>query len=317
MTGLRKPCAPIWRLSFEQTRTEPAGFDPGPPAQPGTSQRQIFERTLAILCNRTFPLPAVPIGTCRSIRSQGSPAVSSLGPSILPPDGDIDLLGQTSNEVENLVEIVREVCGQDVQEDGLLFDPATVTGERIKEDADYKGVRVRFSGLLGKARVHLQIDVGFADVVSPAPMVKIYPVILPMPAPELRSYPPETVVAEKAQAMVFLGSVNSRMKDFYDIWILAGEFEFKGAELQEAIRLTFKHRDTDIPSGEPVAFSTQFAQDKRNQWRAFLKTSAIADAPDPFDIILMRLKEFIIPVFESTHTGQRFEKTWKGCGPWR
>ena len=219
--------------------------------------------------------------------------------------------------MENLVEIVREVCGQDVQEDGLLFDPATVTGERIKEDADYKGVRVRFSGLLGKARVHLQIDVGFADVVSPAPMVKIYPVILPMPAPELRSYPPETVVAEKAQAMVFLGSVNSRMKDFYDIWILAGEFEFKGAELQEAIRLTFKHRDTDIPSGEPVAFSTQFAQDKRNQWRAFLKTSAIADAPDPFDIILMRLKEFIIPVFESTHTGQRFEKTWKGCGPWR
>ncbi len=233
------------------------------------------------------------------------------------PTRDIDLLGQTSNEVENLVEIVREVCGQDVQEDGLLFDPATVTGERIKEDADYKGVRVRFSGLLGKARVHLQIDVGFADVVSPAPMVKIYPVILPMPAPELRSYPPETVVAEKAQAMVFLGSVNSRMKDFYDIWILAGKFEFKGAELQEAIRLTFKHRDTDIPSGEPVAFSTQFAQDKRNQWRAFLKTSAIADAPDPFDIILMRLKEFIIPVFESTHTGQRFEKTWKGCGPWR
>jgi predicted nucleotidyltransferase component of viral defense system len=234
----------------------------------------------------------------------------------LRPTRDIDLLGYTSNEVEDLVAIVKEVCGQEVQEDGFLFDPGTVTGERIKEDADYEGVRVRFVGVLGKARVHLQIDVGFADVVSPAPMVKTYPVILSMPAPKLRSYPPETVVAEKLQAMIYLGTFNSRMKDFYDLWVLASRFEFKGSALQEAVRQTFDHRDTDIPAGEPVAFSAQFAREKQGQWRAFLKTSAITDAPDQLDSILTCLQEFILPIFESTHAGRKFGEKWKAGGPW-
>jgi predicted nucleotidyltransferase component of viral defense system len=234
----------------------------------------------------------------------------------LRPTRDIDLLGYTSNEVENLVAIIKEVCVQEVQEDALLFDPETVTGERIKEDADYEGVRVRFVGLLGKTRVHLQIDVGFADVVSPAPVVKTYPVILSMPAPELRSYPPETVVAEKLQAMIYLGTFNSRMKDFYDLWVLASRFEFKGDALQEAIRRTFEHRDTDIPTGEPAAFSAQFAREKQSQWRAFLKTSAILDAPDQLELILNCLQEFILPLFKSTYAGQLFGQKWKAGGPW-
>jgi len=191
-----------------------------------------------------------------------------------------------------------------------------VTGERIQEDADFAGVRVRFSGLLGRARARLQIDVGFADVVSPAPRVKTYPVILPMPAPELRSYPPETVIAEKLQAMVFLGSVNSRMKDFYDLLVLANRFEFKGSALQEAIRLTFEHRNTELPSGEPAAFSAQFAREKQGQWRAFLTTNAITDAPAPLEITLECLREFILPVFQSTLAGRKFGKKWKAGGPW-
>lgn len=239
------------------------------------------------------------------------------GLSAFRPTRDIDLLGQTSNEIENLTAIIKDVCTQEVQEDGLLFDLNTVTGERIKEDADYEGVRVRFNGLLGTARVHLQIDIGFGDVVSPAPKVKTYPVILPMPAPELRIYPPETVVAEKLQAMVFLGSINSRMKDFYDLWILACRFEFQGSALQEAIRLTFEHRDTDIPAGEPVAFSMQFAKEKQSQWRAFFTTSAITDVPDQMELVLMHLKEFILPIFESVRAGRKFGKKWKAGGPWR
>jgi hypothetical protein len=218
--------------------------------------------------------------------------------------------------VENLVAIVKDVCGQKVQEDGLLFDPNTVAGERIKEDADYEGVRVRFAGLLGKARVHLQIDVGFADIVTPAPVVKAYPVILTMPAPELRSYPPETVVAEKLQAMIYLGIVNSRMKDFYDLWVLANRFKFNGEVLQEAIHRTFEHRKTDIPVAEPAAFSAQFARDKQSQWEAFLKTSAITDAPDQMVLILTCLREFILPIFESTRAEHKFGKKWKAKGPW-
>jgi predicted nucleotidyltransferase component of viral defense system len=233
------------------------------------------------------------------------------------PTRDIDLLGHTGNKVENLVRIVKEVCGQEVQEDGFLFDPNTVAGERIKEDADYEGVRVRLVGLLRKARVHLQIDIGFADVVSPAPVVKTYPVILAMPAPELRSYPPETVIAEKLQAMIYLGVVNSRMKDYYDLWVLANRFKFDGDVLQKAIHGTFEHRNTIIPAGEPAALSVKFAQDKQSQWEAFLKTSTIKDAPDQLEIVLSFLQEFALPIFQSTHAVQKFTKKWKKGGPWK
>lgn len=232
------------------------------------------------------------------------------------PTRDIDLLGQTSNEIENLVAITREICMQEVQVDGMFFDPETVSGERIKEDADYEGVRVRFLGLLGKTRVHLQIDIGFADVVSPAPKKVNYPAILPFPEPELRSYPPETVVAEKLQAMIYLGSINSRMKDFYDLWVMANSFKFSGNRLQEAIRKTFKNRETSIPVELPSAFAKEFARDKQNQWAAFLKTSNIADAPEHIDIVLTRLQEFVFPIFESILEKRKFEKKWQAGGPW-
>jgi hypothetical protein len=116
--------------------------------------------------------------------------------------------------------------------------------------------------------------------------------------------------------MIYLGTFNSRMKDFYDLWVLASRFEFKGSALQEAVRQTFDHRDTDIPAGEPVAFSAQFAREKQGQWRAFLKTSAITDAPDQLDSILTCLQEFILPIFESTHAGRKFGEKWKAGGPW-
>jgi hypothetical protein len=119
---------------------------------------------------------------------------------------DVDFLGRLDNSLENLERVVREVCATDVEPDGMAFDPATVTTERIKEDADYEGVRVRFVGLLGKARITMQIDVGFGDVVTPGAETITYPALLDFPAPELSGYPRETVVAEKFQAMVYLRS---------------------------------------------------------------------------------------------------------------
>lgn len=233
------------------------------------------------------------------------------------PTKDIDLLGHTSNDVESLVAIVSEICTQEVQEDGLSFDPGTISGVHIKEGADYEGVRIRFVGLLGKAQVHLQIDIGFADIVSPAACLKAYPVILTMPAPKLWSYTPETVVAEKLQAMIYLEAVNSRMKDFYDLWVMANRFEFTGEVLQEAVRRTFERRKTGIPTREPAAFSAQFAQEKQSQWRAFLKTSAIPDAPGQLESILACLREFISPIFQALYMGRTFANKWSAAGPWK
>ena len=232
------------------------------------------------------------------------------------PTRDIDMLGFTSNDVENLVAIVREVCMEVVPEDGIRFDPGSVKGERIKEDADYEGVRLRLVGFLGRTRLNLQLDVGFGDFVSPAPVMRPYPTILSMPVSELRSYPPESVVAEKLQAMIYLGSANSRMKDFYDLWMLSEKFEFDGEVLPEAIRHTFEHRDTNIPENEPVAFSEKFATEKQAQWAAFLKSGTITDAPEQLDMILTRLREFILPLFESIRASRKFRKTWKVGGPW-
>jgi hypothetical protein len=130
---------------------------------------------------------------------------------------DLDFLGRLDNSLETLERVVREVCVADVEPDGMVFDPATMKTERIKEDADYEGVRVRFVGLLGKARITMQLDVGFGDVVTPGAVDITYPTLLDLPAPALSGYPRETVIAEKFQAMVYQRTLNSRMKDFYDV----------------------------------------------------------------------------------------------------
>ena len=170
---------------------------------------------------------------------------------------DIDLAGRTKNSIENLVAIVKEVCGVDAEPDGMEFQPSNVIGERIKEDADYEGVRIRFIGHLGQARAAIQIDIGFGDMITPDPIDIDYPVLLDMPAPKLKGYPRETVVAEKFQAMVFLGMINTRMKDFHDIWLLAHQFDFDGKLLGAAVKETFAHRKTELTL-EPVVFSCVF-----------------------------------------------------------
>lgn len=164
--------------------------------------------------------------------------------------------------------MVREVCAADVEPDGMVFDPATVKTERVKEDADYEGVRVRFVGLLGKARVTMQIDVGFGDVVTPGTQDITYPALLDFPAPALSGYPRETAIAEKFQAMVCLRTLNSRVKDFDDVWLLARHFAFDGALLAKAIAATFKNRETVIDVA-PIAFTPEFTEqgeDVEQRW---------------------------------------------------
>jgi len=230
---------------------------------------------------------------------------------------DLDFLGRLDHSLENLEGVVREVCTADVEPDGMVFDPATVKTERIKEDADYEGVRARFVGLLGKARVAMQIDVGFGDVVTPGAQNITYPTLLDFPAPALSGYPRETVIAEKFQAMVYLRTLNSRMKDFYDVWLLARQFGFDGALLAKAIAATFANRETSIDVA-PIAFTPEFTEQASTlaQWTAFRKKLPNTECPETLAEVVPFLADFLLPTARACESGEGFEQRWPAGGPW-
>jgi hypothetical protein len=219
------------------------------------------------------------------------------------PTMDIDLLGRTSNEVERIVQLMQEVLQVDVPNDGIVFDPASFAAGAIREDADYSGVRVTFTGNLAAARIHMQIDIGFGDVVTPAPEKLSYPTILDFPAPVLFGYNRETAIAEKLQALVQLRMLNSRMKDYYDLWLLSRDPELNIATLREAIQRTFRNRNTAIEVA-PVGLSAEFCNDpvKQAQWQAFLKRSSLNEELKSLAEIGENLREFFGPIVEDAAT---------------
>ena len=170
------------------------------------------------------------------------------------PTMDIDLAGRTSNELDHISDVVRAVCNVRTEPDGIEFDPASIHVARIKEGAEYEGVRVTFIATLARARIPMQIDIGFGDVIVPAPTQVEYPTLLDFPAPVLLAYPKETVVAEKLEALTKLGLLNSRLKDYYDLALLSRLYSFNGAVLVEAVRATFRHRETPIET-EPIGLA--------------------------------------------------------------
>jgi len=233
------------------------------------------------------------------------------------PTMDIDLLGITDNNVDAIVLIVREICRQDVEADGLVFDPESVEGRRIAEDADYEGVRVRFRGKLGTARVSMQLDIGFGDVVIPSPKVTEYPTLLALPAPRLRAYSRESAVAEKFEAMVKLDVLNSRMKDFYDVWLLARHFDFDGPTLAEAIAKTFSRRGTAIPTDAAALLRKVAAYaGKQAQWRGFIRRNRLEDVLGDFSAVVGAIGIFLAPVSEALVANRRFKGIWRAPGLW-
>ena len=144
---------------------------------------------------------------------------------------DLDLLGFGSNDVHHLEETFRSLCMLSVTDDGVTFDPDSVQTEPMREEENYAGGRVRLVATIAGVRLSLQIDIGFGDAVTPAPEEISYPALLPFPAPRIRAYPKETVVAEKYEALISLGMTNSRMKDFYDLWVMSSTFAFEGEVL--------------------------------------------------------------------------------------
>ncbi len=234
------------------------------------------------------------------------------------PTMDIDLLGKIDNSLEVIVAAMKDICEIEVEPDGMTFHSETVTAARITEGAEYEGVRCRVRGSLGKARISLQIDIGFGDVIVPGPCKVAYPALLDFPPPELKGYTKESTIAEKFQAMVNLGVLNSRMKDFYDISFLSRMFDFMGETLAEAIEKTFENRNTPIIVN-PTVFDHSFTkdEDKLVQWLGFIKKAKLTDAPESFEDVAAAVKVFLEPIVASIVERQRFHGIWTAPGPWR
>lgn len=238
---------------------------------------------------------------------------------IYRPTRDADFLGTGESSLERFTQIFRDISAQEVEDDGLRFDAESVKAERIKEDADYEGLRVTLMGHLENARIPIQIDIGFGDVVTPGPVETEYPSLLDLPRAKLLTYPKETVVAEKFEALVKLGMANSRMKDFHDLYTLASQFEFEGKVLAEAIRRTFDRRGAELPAnGAAFAFTESFYSDenKISQWEAFCKKNKRYVQERQLNEVVAAIAVFLVPVAKSVQTKALFTGTWKSGGPW-
>jgi predicted nucleotidyltransferase component of viral defense system len=235
---------------------------------------------------------------------------------IYRPTHDLDLLGRALSDI-NLRKVFTEVCSQNVEDDGLTFLPGTIRVERIRDEEAYEGVRVRVEARLGDARIPLQIDVGLGDTIVPASEELEYSTLLEFPAPKLHAYSKESVIAEKFEAMVKLGVANSRMKDFYDLWVLAQRFEFDSSTLAAAIQSTFKTRRTALPRSSPLALRTEFYElpTKQTQWRAFLQKNKLK-ADSSLKEIIEVIREFLMPVVDGVLTGNEEDQVWQPGGPW-
>ncbi|MHB8578107.1 MAG: nucleotidyl transferase AbiEii/AbiGii toxin family protein [Dehalococcoidia bacterium] len=234
------------------------------------------------------------------------------------PTRDLDLLGSGDHSAARVSRIFAELCSSAVEDDGLRFDAQTVRSDVLKPGEEYEGVRLRLRAWLGRSPIVLRIDVGYGDAVTPAPIDSAYPALLDYPAPQIRTYPRETVVAEKLEAMVRLGITNSRMKDFFDVWILSRRFRFEGVTLSAAIGATFARRRTPSPAHTPLALTAAFSWDaaKRMQWQAFLRKGYLTEAPPDFTATIHDVSEFLSPPLTAARDGNPFVSVWEAGGPW-
>jgi predicted nucleotidyltransferase component of viral defense system len=235
------------------------------------------------------------------------------------PTKDLDLLAILNKSPEELNQTFRDVCKLTVEDDGLVFHSETIRVRQIREDNVYGGVRVTFEARLGKIRIPLQIDIGFGDAVTPQPQQEEFPTLLDFPAPILLTYPRETAIAEKFEAIVNLGLTNSRMKDYYDIWLLSQQFDFDGANLVRAIEATFGRRRAVLPDELPIGLSIEFVSDagKLSQWDAFVRRSRLDTKEINLETVVKVIADFMMPPSIAAAEGKAFLLRWTPSGPWQ
>lgn len=216
----------------------------------------------------------------------------------LRPTRDIDLLGFGPAEIPHLVTVFEGLCALEV-DDGISFDMNSIKAEEIRKEANYSGIRLTLAGWIEGAKCPVQVDVGFGDAVTPVPESVVYPVIFDeMPAPHLRVYPKYTVVAEKLEAIITLGMANSRMKDYFDLWVILRDAQLDRAILVQAVSATLNRRATKKPGGVPVGLSDQFSKDaqKITQWNAFVKRNNLA--AEPLSVTVQYLRDAVAFLFQ-------------------
>jgi len=239
--------------------------------------------------------------------------------SLHRPTQDVDLLGYGDPEPDRVAEsfaaILREVNDES---DGLVFDDAAVTAEGIRGAQEYGGVRLRVPATLGTARVVVRVDVGFGDAITPEATAREFPPLLGHDAPQIRTYPPETAVAEKVEAICSIGIANSRMKDYYDLIAISRRFDLDGGTLAHAIAATFARRGTRIPTEQPVGLSDRFAEDdqKRTQWGAFVRRTRLPDAPADLGDALGLVRRFVGPPLRAAGAAERLSARWTPDRGW-
>lgn len=232
---------------------------------------------------------------------------------------DADLLGFGDNSPAVAAATFREICTFAVDDDGVKFEVETIKAGEIRAEQEYVGVRVTLRARVGNARIPVQADIGFGDAFTIEPEEIEFPTLLDMPKPLLRAYTKETALSEKFEAMVTLGERNSRMKDYFDVWLLSRRFEFQGESLAKAIAATFDRRKTAIPEKIPVGLSTGFASDstKQTQWKAFWRKVVRAESPPDFAEVVEIAGKFLLPAAEAARTGAKWLGKWTKGGPWR
>ncbi|MGK2907632.1 MAG: nucleotidyl transferase AbiEii/AbiGii toxin family protein [Desulfuromonadales bacterium] len=231
---------------------------------------------------------------------------------------DADFLGFGNADTEQLADVFRDISRVEFQGDGMIYLPDSLSAEEIREDQEYDGVRITLVGMLNQARIPLQVDIGFGDAITPAPEQIEYPTLFDAPPALLKAYPRYTLVAEKAEAMVKLGLANSRMKDFYDLWLVSRLFSFEGNLLRNALENTFNRRRTTFPGSTPFAFTPSFYADpqKSVQWTAFVKKSKPDIPVGDLSAVIADIAFFLMPVIESLQSKASFDNEWMPDQGW-
>ena len=239
------------------------------------------------------------------------------------PSKDLDFLGLGDPAVESIREVFRTILAVDLaasgDDDGITFEVDALTAAAIREEVAYGGVRVEVFARLGTARIKVQIDVGFGDAVTPGVAEVEFPTLLGTPALRVRAYPRETVVAEKLEAMVRLGLLNSRLKDYYDLATISQRFDVDGDVLVQAIRATFERRQMALPSGLPAGLTAAYFDDpgKRTLWTAFVRKSGLTGERTLPEVVAELVGFLAQPLQRAADSGPPWRAHWPASGPWR
>jgi hypothetical protein len=278
-----------------------------------------FNDVLQTYCNERFLARLAKSSTSDTVLLKGAQMLRVWGVSHARPTMDIDLLRRGEADQASLIQLVKEWVATQVSDDGVEFIPSSITAESIRDETEYVGTRIRLDARLDKVRQKVQIDFGVGDAVHPAPTKIAYPVLLDQELIQLNAYPVEASIAEKFHAMVHLDMRNSRMKDFYDIWVLSQTLPFRGETLSRAIRETFERRETTIPKETPTAFTERFSSDASHvrQWAAFAKPIAGDEAAADFSVVAKAIAQFLQPAIDAAAQSAELRFHWHPGGPWR